>query len=165
MDWYLIHTKPKQEQRALQNLQNQGYECFLPWLSIEKVRRGVLKTVPEPLFPRYLFVRLEAGLSGQSWGPIRSTLGVSRLVSFGNQPARISDELVDAMRQRALAQASQTQPLFEPGQRLQVTSGAFAGLEVIYQMTDGDSRVMVLIEILSKPTRLSLPPTQLRRSD
>lgn len=163
MDWYVVHTKPRQEQRALLNLQNQGYECFLPWLHCEKLRRGVLKEVEEPLFPRYLFVRLDAGLSGQSWAPIRSTIGVARLVTFGNAPARMDDQLVDALRERSKTLVKSTQRLFEPGERLEVTSGAFAGLEAIYQMADGDSRVMVLIELLSKPARLSLSPTQLRK--
>ena len=43
--WYAVHTKPKQENRALENLQNQGFECFLPLLEIEKVRRGKVQTV------------------------------------------------------------------------------------------------------------------------
>ncbi|MDP3335894.1 MAG: transcription termination/antitermination NusG family protein, partial [Rhodoferax sp.] len=30
MNWYLIHTKPRLEKCALENLQNQGYTCFLP---------------------------------------------------------------------------------------------------------------------------------------
>ena len=147
------------------NLQNQGYQCFLPWLRCEKLRRGAVTVVQEPLFPRYLFVRLDAGVSGQSWAPIRSTIGVTRLVTFGNAPARIDDQLVKALRGSSQAPIQQTQRLFEPGDRLQISAGAFAGLEAIYQMPDGDSRVMVLIELLSKPTRLSLSPAQLRKPD
>lgn len=165
MDWYVVHTKPRQEQRALLNLQNQGYTCFLPWLSVQKLRRGALNTVREPLFPRYLFVRMPDSQTEHNWVPIRSTLGVTRLVTFGSQPARIGDDWIDALRQRSSALQEQPRELFEPGQRLQVTSGAFAGLEVVFQMADGDSRVIVLIELLSKATRLSLSPTQLRATD
>ena len=40
--WYLIHTKPQQELRALQNLERQGYVCFYPKLTTEKLKRGAL---------------------------------------------------------------------------------------------------------------------------
>jgi transcriptional antiterminator RfaH len=34
---------------------------------------------------------------------------------------------------------------------VRLTEAPFAGIEGIYQMADGERRVMVLIEILSKP--------------
>ena len=84
MYWYLIYTKPRQEQRALLNLEQQGYECYLPLHAAEKLQRGKLSVVEEPLFPRYLFIQLDTSQTGKSWGPIRSTKGVSHLVAFGN---------------------------------------------------------------------------------
>ena len=53
--------------------------------------------------------------------------------------------------------------LFNPGERVQLTEGAFAGIEGIYQMTDGECRAMVLIELLSKPFKLKIGPTNLRK--
>jgi transcriptional antiterminator RfaH len=38
------------------------------------------------------------------------------------------------------------------------------GLEAIYQMTDGEGRVMVLLNILSKPVQLAIEPNQIRKS-
>lgn len=58
--WYLIHSKPRQEDLALDNLQRQGYECYLPLISIEKLRRKLLVPADEPLFSRYFFIRLDA---------------------------------------------------------------------------------------------------------
>ena len=40
MHWYAIHTKPRQEQRALLNLTQQGYGCYLPLLATERLRLG-----------------------------------------------------------------------------------------------------------------------------
>ena len=88
MHWYLVQTKPRQEQCALDNLQRQGYECYLPTLRAEKIRQGAVAVVAEPLFPRYLFIRLSQENSAPSWAPIRSTKGVTRLVSFGVEPAK-----------------------------------------------------------------------------
>ena len=51
-NWYLIHTKIRQERVALENLERQGFECFLPQINTEKLRRGALQVVQEALFPR-----------------------------------------------------------------------------------------------------------------
>jgi transcriptional antiterminator RfaH len=53
--------------------------------------------------------------------------------------------------------------MFTAGDKVQLTQGAFAGLEGIYQMADGESRAMVLIEILSKPVRIAVEPVELRK--
>ena len=146
--WYLIHTKPRQEEVALQNLERQGFTCYLPKITLHKVRRRKLQAVTEPMFPRYLFIHLGSDLKGASWSPIRSTLGVSRMVQFGQAPARVSDGLIQILRQREAAPPV-TQPM-KPGDRVVVTSGSLAGIEAAFQMTDGEGRVMVLLEILGR---------------
>jgi len=161
MHWYLIHTKPRQEKCALQNLQQQGYQCYLPTLLSEKLRQGILTIIDEPLFPRYLFIRLGQGNSAKSWVPIRSTKGVSRLVSFGTEPAKIDDDLVELLRVQEAAVKERPERLFQPGERVCLTDGAFAGIEGIYQMADGERRVMVLIELLSKLVTLYVTPVSL----
>ena len=164
MNWYLLQTKPRQERLALLNLEQQGYESFLPLCRVEKVRRERIGVIEEPLFPRYLFVRLDSSQSGKSWSPIRSTRGVSKLVTFGQTPAKVNDELIRTLK--CCDQQSQThepQPLFREGQRLLVTQGPFAGLEAVYQMSNGESRVMVLINILSKPVKLLVTPGSLQK--
>lgn len=163
MHWYLIYTKPRQEQRALLNLEQQGYEGYLPLLASEKLQRGKLSVVEEPLFPRYLFIRLDTGQSGKSWGPIRSTKGVSHLVAFGNEPTKVDDRLIKLLRAQKDVLLSKPRPLFQPGERVLVTEGPFAGIEAIYQMSDGESRAMVLIELLSKSTQLKIAPASLTK--
>ena len=163
MHWYVVHTKPRQEQRALLNLGQQGYECYLPLLATEKLRQGALTVVQEPLFARYLFIRLSSTQSGQSWGPIRSTQGVSRLVTFGVEPAKVDAALIDLLRSRNDLRQQPAQRLFNQGDGVQIVDGAFVGLQGIYQIQDGERRAMVLIELLSKPTRLTVPIASLRK--
>lgn len=160
--WYLIHTKIRQERVALENLERQGFECFLPLIRVEKLRRNALVVVEEPLFPRYLFIRLASGTDAPSWSPIRSTLGVSRLVTFGQSPAKIDDRLMAHLQAQAANPEVQLRH-FAPGETVTVTDGPFVGLEAIYQMTDGEGRVMVLLNILSKPVQLSIEPTGIKK--
>lgn len=157
--WYVVHTKPRQEARALENLQNQGYECFLPRVSVQKRVRQRVQILSEPLFSRYLFIRLDQ--SSRSWAPIRSTLGVSRLVTFGQHPARVPDALVEALRQ---APPMQVARLFAPGDVVQVVSGPLQGAQGVVQASDGEQRALVLIELLGQPQRLQLMLDDLSRS-
>ena len=162
MQWFLIHTKPRQEAIALENLERQGYACYLPMLPTEKLRQGKLVTLQEPLFPRYLFIQLGQGASSQSWSPIRSTRGVSRLVSFGNEPARVPVDLVQRLQLHDAERCQDVQTLFKSGDRVLIQEGPFARLEAIYQMKDGEGRVMVLIELMSKPAQLKLQAQQIK---
>ena len=52
---------------------------------------------------------------------------------------------------------------FEPGEQVVVTDGPFVGVEAIYQMADSEGRVMVLLNILSKPVQLSIEPAAIQK--
>lgn len=163
-NWHLVHTKIRQEHVAQSNLERQGYACYLPKIKAEKLRAGELKVIEEPLFPRYLFIRLDTGLDAKSWAPIRSTLGVSRLVTFGQTPAKIDDDLLESIRARSESADVQLRH-FAPGEQVIVTQGPFTGVEALYQMADGQERVVVLLTILSKQVRMTVPPTSIRKSN
>jgi transcriptional antiterminator RfaH len=160
--WYLVHTKPRQEEIALANLQRQGYECYLPQMRIERIRRRKAEIATEPMFPRYLLIQLDSSDQGKSWSPIRSTVGVSQLVHFGARAAKVDEALVDLLRQREL-----TMPLdamFHCGDSVVITDGPFAGIEAIYQTADADRRAFILLEILSKPVPMQIDSGRLRRA-
>lgn len=154
--WYLVQTKPRQEFRAMEQLQKQDYHCFLPTLKVERLRRGKLETCIEPLFSRYLFVQLG---TDSNWMPIRSTRGVSKLVAFGNRFATLPEVCVEALRD-----STQRECLFEPGERVAIMAGPFSGLEGIYQKPDGDARALILIELMSQPQKLKFAVETLRKA-
>jgi transcriptional antiterminator RfaH len=160
--WYLVHTKPRQEDVALANLQRQGYECYLPQMRIERIRRRKAEIATEPMFPRYLFIRLDSSDQGKSWSPIRSTLGVSQLVHFGARAARVDDALIELLRQRE--QAMPLDAMFHSGDSVVITDGPFAGIEAIYQTADADRRAFILLEILSKPVSMQIDTGRLRKA-
>jgi transcriptional antiterminator RfaH len=160
--WYLVHTKPRQEDVALANLQRQGYECYLPQMLVERIRRRKAEVATEPMFPRYLFIRLDSSDQGKSWSPIRSTLGVSQLVHFGARAAKVDDALVELLRQRE--QAMPLDAMFQSGDSVVITDGPFAGIEAIYQTADAERRAFILLEILSKPVSLQIEAGRLRKA-
>ena len=162
MAWYLVHTKPRQEDIALANLERQGYECYLPQMSIERVRRRKAEVATEPMFPRYLFVRLDSSDQGKSWSPIRSTLGVSQLVHFGARAAKVDDTLVDLLHQRE--RTLPTEAMFQTGDAVVIADGPFAGIEAIYQTADAERRAFILLEILAKPVSMQIDTGRLRKA-
>lgn len=115
-------------------------------LTVEKIRRDRIVQVTEPTFSRYLFIQLDAVLS--NWSPIRSTLGVSRLLTLGSVPASVPDELIEALRN---APVQEPQRLLAPGEEVLFIDGPLQELRGIFQQHDGEARAMVLIELLSKP--------------
>ena len=155
--WYLVQTKPRQERTALVNLVRQGYEAFLPLLRRQQRRQGRLVARVEPLFPRYLFVRLQA--EKDNFAPIRSTLGVAQLVRFGSAYACVPDALVTEIQGRAGPDGVAEQPpaSFSAGDRVRVVAGPFAGYEGVFDAARGRDRVTLLLEIASRHVAIELP--------
>ncbi len=148
--WYVVQAKPKQERRALKHLLNQGYQCVLPQYQRQRLRLGVRVLCDEPLFPRYLFIRLNS--VNMNWGPIRSTRGVVGLVHFGGIPAAMPEGLVDELMQRS----EHKENLFRRGDRVLITAGPFAGLEGIFELDDGATRVVILFDFMQKQRHFSM---------
>ena len=161
LSWYVVHTKIRQEALAMSNLNRQGFECYIPMIKMEKMRRHKATLVEEPMFPRYLFIRLDTSGSGPSWSPIRSTLGVSQLVRFGGQPAVVDSKLIELLRTRE--QVGQSERLFKAGEKVVVADGPFAGIEAIFKTADAESRSMILLDMLSKPVAMRIETASLRK--
>ena len=147
--WFLLQSKPKQELVAYQNLCNQGYTSFLPTIVRQKIQRGVLTTKTEPLFNRYLFVRLDPD-GGQSWAPLRSTIGVAQLVRFGTRYAKLDDELINTLN----AQSNRIEERYQAGDRVTITKGPFVGFEAVFASYDGNERAILFLQWLSERIRV-----------
>jgi transcriptional antiterminator RfaH len=166
MKWHVIHTKVREEFRALENLQNQGFEVFIPTCQVQKKSQGKVKLATEPLFSRYLFIRLSDVSS--NWFPIRSTRGVSQLLRFGQttEPVVIPDPVVECLKQRC-SQEEPLHKLFQSGEMLEINSGPFKGFfgffEKLETLPDGLSRAMLLVEILGSVQKLQILLPQLRK--
>ena len=59
MNWYAVYTKSRQERIAQENLERQSFETYLPLMVLSRKRRGEWVETVEPIFSRYLFIRLE----------------------------------------------------------------------------------------------------------
>lgn len=160
--WYVVHTKPRQERVALENLTRQGYRVYLPHLKVLKNWRGPRQIGFEPLFPRYLF--FQPGRAEQSIAPVRSTLGVTSVVRFGGVPAVLQAGTIESIRdfeRRQHAADIVELSALQPGKHVVVTGGPLAGLEGLVVMVSRQ-RVVVLMRLLGEETRVRLSSDELK---
>ena len=152
--WYLICTKPGQENLALDSLQGCGFQCFYPTLSSAGQQT-------EPLFPRYLFAQLDDPLMGQTWSTVRTAPGVARIVNTSAEAQHISDELILFIRTRSLSMAPGLR-IDTPATASTAPSGLLERRETRFRETDSDRRVMGRIELIShRPVATAAPRLQL----
>jgi transcriptional antiterminator RfaH len=158
--WYLIMSKPRQENLAKENLQQQGYEVYLPLVSLTRRRKGRYITVVEPAFSRYILIRLDQDTD--NWAPIRSTFGVSGMVYFGFQAAHIPDSLVEALQQRENEEGVLTMstPKLKHGDKVKVLDGIFEGYEGIFTAKSRKERVTILLEATGKLMHIDIDEHQ-----
>ena len=108
------------------------------------------------MFPRYLFVHLSD--RDDDWGPIRSTIGVSRLVRFGTAAAPVPDGLIAALREREDEDGIQNLPpqRYGPGDSVRIVDGVMAGYEAIFQAPSGRARVTLLLELAGRTAKVQV---------
>ncbi len=159
--WYVIRTKPRKEQVALENLQRQGYRCYYPRLKQMQRRRGKRQSCIEALFPGYLFINLD--MESTNTGPIRSTRGVYGLVTFGSQIKPVSDGIISAIQLRSDEDdvIDNQQAEFKAGQQIRIEGGPMEGLDAIFQEKNGQDRAILLLNILGAERTVEVPVSDL----
>lgn len=156
MQWFLLQTKVKQEQRAAENLERQDVVSFCPMIRVDKISRGRRAEVLDVLFPGYLFVQL--GESSVSTTAVRCTRGVSHFVTSAGAPIKVPQGLVEQLRQRVTADAEVVMSqLPKPGAKMQIIDGPFKGLNAVFTEPDGNNRAIVMVTLLSQQVKTSMP--------
>lgn len=152
--WYVIHTHPKQESRAENNLNAWGVETFCPRLKERRTNpyTNAPTYVVKHLFPRYIFARFDAS---SLLHQICFTRGVSSVVCFGDGPAAIGKEVIDLIRSQ-IAQDGfirAGEPL-RSGDKVEVRDGPLGSFVGIFEREMNDSeRVMILLATVNYQCR------------
>jgi transcriptional antiterminator RfaH len=148
--WYVVHIRPRNEQRVARLLHERlGVDVYLPQLR----RRKHGKVQLGLLFPCYLFVR--ADLRHTAISQINATPGVIKLVAFGGLATQLSDATVDELRHRVNQLSHHggiADPRLYPGVAVRLRSGPLRGMEGAFiGPTSPSERVRVLLEFLGSP--------------
>lgn len=148
--WYTLRVKPHKDRFVREWLETQQFTLFCPHIQVQPKNPRAAKE--RPYFPGYLFVQADLASLGENafqWVP-----GTVGLVSFGGQPAIVPDHLIVEMRQRIeriRARGGLAWSELQPGDRVRITGGPFAGYEAIFDaQLPAKERVQVLLSFLSK---------------
>jgi transcriptional antiterminator RfaH len=156
LKWYAIQTKTNREREVEKRLADMKLEAFLPWMRTRRRIGSRYGWVLVPLFPGYIFCRLDMVVSGKA---ARYSPGVRDFLTFGSRIAEVSEGIIQALHERCPGGVAEIDPLnAKPGEAVRISEGPFAGLEAIFeQKLKGSERVAVLLEILGRHTRIILP--------
>jgi len=152
--WFLIHTRPNGERKAELHLRAQGFDIFLPRI-LKTIRHArQLRTIRSPLFPRYMFIRLD--LLRDRWLSVRSTVGVSYLFTQDGRPLPVPGGIVESIMNRADGQLVRLDQELTTGQKIRILSGPFADLIGTLERLDENGRVLVLLQLMGSAIPVSL---------
>jgi transcriptional antiterminator RfaH len=155
--WYVIHTHPKQEDRAEINLLAGQVETFAPKHKqrfYSRKSKGPTYRV-KPLFPGYIFARFDIG---NRLHDIQFTRGVHSVVSFGNTHVPVDDEIINIIQSRKTKEGFIViGEELQHGDELVVVSGPFKGLTGIFERNSKEAdRVMILLKTVSYQSHVML---------
>lgn len=143
-DWYLVRTKTGKERWVGDQLAARSDEVFLPLLKSKAPRWGRMATSVGPLFPGYLFAKLDLQ---REYFEIKYMSGVRGLVSAGADPIAVPQAIVSEIRRRGIDDVIEIPDKpFGKGERVVVVNGPFRGFEAIFQSyLSGAERVAILL--------------------
>lgn len=155
--WYVVQTQPNAEVKAALNLRRQGFEIYWPRYLKQRRHARKVDVIAKPLFPRYMFVAID--VAAQRWRSVQSTFGVARLVTNGDEPARVPEGVVQAIRAREDDKgfvALDRKPAFAPGDRVRVVAGALMDSAGLFSGSADHDRVSILLDMLGRKVRVLL---------
>lgn len=154
--WYAIRTKPKKESSVEKRFKDLNLDVFLPWMRTRRRIGTRYQWVLAPLFPGYLFCRLDMMLSGKT---ARYAPGVRDFVKFGSRIPDITDSIIEGLKQRCPdgIAAVGFRP-YRNGEPVLIKEGPLAGLGAVFECEmKAQERVAVFLDFLGRQTRIVLP--------
>jgi transcriptional antiterminator RfaH len=153
--WYVVATKPKNEERAANNLEQGNIEVLAPRLKVRKFREGQFFNVVEPMFPGYIFVKFHPV---DEFRLVKYTRGIKTIVNFGGRIIPVRDEMIDFIRSRLLeGVATVQQKKYHEGERILIKGGPFKNLSGVFEKElDGKERVAILLDGINYSARMEI---------
>ena len=142
--WFALYTTSRHEKRIAQHLTQRSVEYYLPLYSSDrKWRDGSRVRLELPLFPCYIFVRIERSERVR----VLSVPGAIAMVGgTGGEPAPVSDSTIEALRIGLREHKIEPHPLLRVGQLARIRSGPFSNMEGVVVRRKGSCRIVLTLE-------------------
>jgi transcriptional antiterminator RfaH len=163
--WYVIHTHPKQEDRAGGNLKVLGVPVINPKTRERRYNQYVDKPtyVTKPLFPRYIFAQFKIN---ELYHKVRFTRGVYSVVSFSEGPTPIDEEIITLIKSNIKEDGFiRICEEISPGDKVIVKDGPLKNFAGIFEraMKDTD-RIRILLETVSYQAHIEIERDMVKKA-
>ena len=151
--WFAILTKTGREKNATLLLENTGYECYLPICRLKRKWSDRMKETEAPLFPGYLFCRMNP----QDRAPVLITPGVIQIVSVGKRPTPVEEQEIMAI-QRVAKSALPTMPwpYMQVGNVAQIEEGPLKGVTGIIVKIKSGLKLVLSVNLLQRSVAVEI---------
>lgn len=151
--WFALQVRSRREAFVAAHLEWQGYECFLPLYKSKRRWSDRVKEMEQPLFPGYLFCRLDL----HNRGPLLMTPGVQQIVGVGRTPMPVEEREMESIRQALCSGLpNQPWPYMQLGERVRVNYGSLVNLEGILVNFKGSNRVVLSVTLLQRSVAMEI---------
>ena len=160
--WFVIHTKPKDEHRVKQHFEGMEIETLLPLCENFRYSHGRMCRVVHPLFPNYLFSRLDLE---RHYYKVKWTRGVNRILGVGNDPAPVPDAVIQAIKDRMGEDHTVTlSEDLKEGDTVQITSGPLKDFVAVFQKgLASRKRVRILLNMVGVEVPVQISRFQIKK--
>jgi transcription antitermination factor NusG len=154
--WFALQARPRFEKTIAKLLCEKGFETFLPLHNHRcEWRRHKTVTLEAPLFPGYLFCRLDPAKRM----PILTTPGVLGVLGVGKTPTPIADTEIEVIRRIVQSGLNvEAFPFVTEGQRVRIANGPLSGTEGIVIDVSKRRRITVSINLLQRSVAATIDP-------
>jgi transcription antitermination factor NusG len=147
--WFAIQTWPQYEKKVATEFQKKEIEVFLPLLSSKRRWSDRYVTVQTPLFPNYVFVRIDESSSERI--SVLRTNGVTGFVGVRGKGVSIPQAQIESVRLVVSSGVPfQHHPLLAIGKRVRIRGGSLDGVEGTLLAKNDDLSLLVSIQIIQR---------------
>lgn len=145
--WFAAYTTARHEKAVADHLAHRNIECFLPlYRSLRLWKNGCKVNVELPLFPSYIFVRIDR----RQRVPVLEVPGVLWLVSAGDKPVPLPTADIDALRSAIPLMNCEPHPYLVVGEKARIKDGVLAGMEGVLLRKKGILRVVLSLDLIAQ---------------
>jgi transcriptional antiterminator RfaH len=152
-EWFILQFKPNAYHQANKNLNQQGFETFLPLYNANLRNTSRFINANRPLFPGYMFITFDRTES--KWHKINNTYGVSRLLTFNSTLKSIPATFINNLKERCDS-SGKLLPIkkLKKGDQVKVLKGPFASFVATIEKYEDDQRVWVLMDLMGRKLKV-----------
>jgi transcription antitermination factor NusG len=161
-EWFALHTSSCQEKSLARHLAVRDIEFFLPlYTRVNRWKNGLRVFVERPLFPGYVFVKINKREKVR----VLELPGAHSLVSAGHEPVALPTREIEAIREAACFLRAEPHPYLNIGDRVRVRTGPLEGMTGIIVRKKAGYRLVISLELIMRSVSVEVDEQNLETVD